>query len=143
MKTWLWMMTVLLVATAVNAAEEGGPVVRQGGMIGELRTFTARGLSSSGTQLFTTPATGWFTLSQVCGNTTKSNDRDIDVRIFAGDLHVATLFEAEGGTQPKCFYFPAGMVLPPNTPVKCEGGSSHECWVTGVCSRGCTLPPSN
>jgi hypothetical protein len=133
----------LSLATIANAVEDGGPVVRQGGTIGELRTFTARGLSSSGTVMLTTPVTGWFTVTEICGNTTKSNDREIDVRVFAGQLHIATLQEPEGGAQPKCLQFPSGMVLPRNTQVTCEGGSSHECWITGICSRDCNLPASN
>lgn len=127
-------------AAAASAADRNGPAVRQGGLIGELRTFIGPSLSSSGTVLFTAPATGYFVITEICGNTTKSNDRAIDVRVFAGDLHLATLTEPEGGAQPKCVQFPSGMVVPAGAQVKCEGGSGHECWVTGVCSRDCNLP---
>jgi len=137
----VWVVVVwLTVATAAFAAEEKGPVVRQGGTIGELRTFTASGLSSGGTLMFTTPLVGWFTITEICANTTKSNERDIDVRVYAGDFHVTTLQEPEGAAQPKCLQFPSGLVFPRNTPVTCEGGSAHECWITGICSRDCNIP---
>lgn len=140
MRAILTSIVFLSMTAGAFAAEEGGPAVRQGGLIGELRTFTANGLSSSGTVLFTTPLNGWFTITEVCGNTAKSNEREIDVRVFAGSLHIATLQEPEGGAQPKCVQFPSGMVLPRATAVTCEGGGQHECWVTGVCSRDCNLP---
>jgi hypothetical protein len=139
-KTILFGIFVSMVAMAAHAADRAGPAVRQGGLVGELRTFIASSLSSNGTLLFTAPGTGYFVINEICANTTKSNDREIDVRVFAGSLHLATLFEPEGGAQPKCVYFPSGMVVPAGAQVKCEGGSSHECWVTGVCSRDCDLP---
>lgn len=136
----LLMTMTLATVAAADTAEERGPVVRQGGLLGELRTFIASGLSGSGTPLFTTSATGWFTITQICGNTTKTDQRDINVVVMAGQLHVTTLHEPQGGAQPVCVEFPTGMVLPRSTTVSCQGGSGHECWVTGVCSRDCNLP---
>jgi hypothetical protein len=130
----------MFAAAMAFAAEERGPAVRQGGQIGELRTFFASGLSGQGRLLFTTSASGWFTVMEVCGNTTRSDNGDINVRVFAGDFHVATLSENEGGAQPKCVQFPSGLVLPRLTQVRCEGGDGEECWVTGVCSRDCSIP---
>ena len=130
-------------AVAANATAQAGPAVRQGGLIGELRTFIAPSLNSNGTVLFTAPNTGYFVINEICANTTRSNDREIDVRVFAGSLHLATLSAPEGGEQPKCVQFTSGMVVPRGAQVKCEGGSNHECWVTGVCSRDCNLPASN
>lgn len=126
-------------AAVAYAADRSGPAVRQGGLIGELRTFVAPSLNSSGTVLFTAPTTGWFVITEICANVTKSNDRAIDVRVFAGALHVATLNEPMGGAQPKCMQFSSGMVVPAGAEMKCEGGSNHLCWVSGVCSRDCNL----
>lgn len=142
MRQRFWVLLIMLIPFAAmgDTAEANGPVVRQGGLLGELRTFIASGLSGSGTPIFTTSATGWFTITEICANTTKTNQRDINVVVMAGDLHVTTLFEPQNGLQPKCVVFPTGMVLPRNTTVTCVGGSGHECWVTGVCSRDCVLP---
>lgn len=140
MKRNLLIAVVMLIGAVAHAAEERGPAVRQGGLIGELRTFSADGLSSGGRLLFTTSADGWFTVMEICANTTRTNNGDINTRVFAGDFHLATLSASEGGAQPKCVQFPAGMVLPRLTQVKCEGGSGELCWVTGVCSRDCTVP---
>jgi hypothetical protein len=140
-KYGLLILTVLSLGAGVAlAAEESGPTIREGGQLGELRTFTASGLSSSGTLLFTSPATGWFTITEVCANPTKSDQRDVNVIIQAGATHLATIHEPQGGLQPKCVQFGTGVVLPPSTPVTCEGGSGHSCWVTGICSRKCELP---
>ena len=133
-------IAVLLMSTAAYAAEERGPAVRQGGQIGELRTFFLSNLSGAGKVALTTSAGGWFTVMEVCGNRTKSDNGDINVRIIAGDFHVATLSAPEGGAQPRCVQFPSGLVLPRLTQVKCEGGDGEECWVTGICSRDCTIP---
>jgi len=135
-----FVMSILLSAVAVHAAEERGPAVRQGGQIGEQRTFIATSLSNTGTLVFTAPPTGWFTIIEVCGNTDKANRGDINVSIFAGDLHIATLLEEEGGEQPKCIEFAGGLVLPRNVGLFCEGASNQQCWISGVCNRDCTIP---
>jgi hypothetical protein len=142
---WTLLIITLSMATAAIAAEEGGPAVRQGGQIGELRTFIANGLTSGGKTMFTTPSVGWFTVTEICANTADEDERQFEVHVFAGQLHVTTLTAEEGGIGqlPKCIQFPSGMVLPRNTVVTCKGGGQHECWITGICSRDCNLPASN
>jgi hypothetical protein len=125
----MFRMAMIAALTLASAGVEA-QTIKGGGLNGQVLTAGVAVPANSSATVFTTPASGFFILTQVCSG-------------FAsciGNLTVAGLgsIPAADNNGGSCQSFAPGLALPQNTAVSCANRCTSQgatCLITGVVTK--------